>query len=218
MREKGGPSQRKQVQQHQDTDGTENGRSTNTQPNPTAASNLAGSHHHLVRRSIRPAAGGAGRRRELPQDLSPPANGAFSRARLGDIAATSAAARGAQREQHQQQLPIAPATHGLAHACVRSSRSKGESSAPPSQSPRLDLTSRAGLPRPAMADRRQWRPRHLPARPRTHYLGAEELNSGAEASLWGRNCGDLDWIREGELGIGEFELYTRVVAGFGIAV
>jgi hypothetical protein len=142
MREKGGPSQRKQVQQHQDPDGTENGRSTNTQPNPTAASNLAGSHHHLVRRSIRPAAGGAGRRRELPQDLSPPANGAFSRARLGDIAATSAAARGAQREQHQQQLPIAPATHGLAHACVRSSRSKGESSAPPSQSPppRSNLT------------------------------------------------------------------------------
>jgi hypothetical protein len=84
--------------------------------------------------------------------------------------------------------------------------------------PRLDLTSRVALPQPAMADRRQWRSRHLLARPRTHYLGAKELNSGAETSLWGRNCGDPDWIREGELGIGEFELYTRVVAGFGIVV
>ena len=36
--------------------------------------------------------------------------------------------------------------------------------------------------------------------------------------FWGRNLGDPDWIREGELGIGEFELYTRVVSGFGIAV
>ena len=52
-------------------------------------------------------------------------------------------------------------------------------------------------------------------------FGSRGAEFGCGSFALGSELGDPDWIREGELGIGEFELYTRVtrvVAGFGVAV
>jgi len=56
------------------------------------------------------------------------------RANLGDIAATAPAAR-------REELPIAPATHGLARACARAAEAKVRALRPV-PIPRLDPTPR----------------------------------------------------------------------------
>jgi hypothetical protein len=219
VKKKGGASQREQVQQHRDRDGTENGRSSNTRQAQPDSSQQPRTTTSVAASGQQPPAPGAVAKHPRPCPLLQ--TKCSVRARFGDIAATAAASCGDRREQHQELLPITPATHGLARACARAEVAKVRALGPRSNPPASNRPhARCGCGRQWRTGG-QWRPRQLPAQPRTHYLGAGELEFGCGSFALGSELGDPDWIREGELGIGEFELYTRVtrvVAGFGVAV
>ena len=138
-------------------------------------------HHHLLRRSIRPAAAGAGRRRKAPQALSPPANEAF---------------RESKPRRHRGDSSCSPTRAAPDRSCYprprprlrARSRSKGESSAPRSNPPPRSNPTRRGRGRQWRTGG-QWRPRHLTGWPRTHYLGAGELEFGCENFALGSELG-----------------------------
>lgn len=179
---------------------------------PTQQQPATSHSHHLLRRSIRPAAPGAGCSHEAPRTLSPPAGEAFREDPLGDTPATAAAARGEPVEQALAAAPDRSFQPRPRPRPLARSRSKGENSPPPFQSPRLDPTPRAARPLPAMADRRPMAAAPLAGAASGLLFGRREARNRVRKLRFGIGIrGDLDWIREGELGIGEFKLCTRVV-------